>query len=68
MPLPSFLRANRRLQIALGCYLILILIALYALLPARTSHERFVLGFVLCFLAILMVKTIARAAQDRNSE
>ncbi len=62
------MRANRRLLIALGCYLILILIALYTLLPVRTSNDRFVLGFVLAFFAILIVKTIARAAQDRNTE
>ena len=64
----SFLRENRRLLIALGCYLILILIALYALLPARTSNDRFVLGFVLCFFAILILKTVVHSIQDRNTE
>ncbi|MBN1566925.1 MAG: hypothetical protein JXA73_03705 [Acidobacteria bacterium] len=68
MPIRQFLRTNRRLLIALGCYLILIVIALIALLPVRNSHERFVLGFVLCFFAILIVKTIVRTIQDRNPE
>ena len=68
MPLPSFLRANRKLMIALACYLALILIALYGLLPVRTSNDRFVLGFVLCFFAILILKTIVHAVQDQNSD
>jgi ABC-type uncharacterized transport system permease subunit len=68
MSLQSFLRANRRLLVAFACYLVLILIALHALLPVRTSNDRFVLGFVLCFFAILIVKTIAHAAQDEDPE
>ena len=68
MPLQLFLRANRRLLTALACYLALILIALYVLLPARTSNDRFVLWFVLCFFAILIIKSIIHAAQDQKME
>ena len=44
--------ANRRLIIAMACYLVLILIALYGLLPVRTSNDRFV-GFVLWFCLLM---------------
>ena len=67
-PAVVFLRTNRRLLAALACYLVLILIALYALLPVRTSHDRFVLWFVLCFFAVLILKTIVHAVQDRHSD
>ena len=68
MPLTSFLRTNQRLLIGLGCYAVLIAIALYALLPVRTSNERFILGFVLFFFAILIVKTIIHSATDREAD
>ncbi len=64
----SFLRANRRLLTALACYLVLILIALYVLLPVRTSNDRFILWFVLCFSAILIIKSIIHAVQDQKME
>jgi hypothetical protein len=48
------------------CYLVLILIALYALLPVRSSDEGFVLGLVLCLFAILIVKTIAHAGDEKS--
>jgi hypothetical protein len=67
-PALVFLRTNRKVLAALVCYLALILIALYALLPVRTSQDRFVLWFVLCFFAILILKTIVHAVQDHNSE
>jgi hypothetical protein len=59
--------AGPRLFIALACYLVLILIALYELLPVRTSNDRFILGFVLLVFALLIVKTIVHAKDD-NSE
>jgi hypothetical protein len=58
---------NRRLIVALACYGVLIGIALFALLPVRSSNEGFVLALVLCVFAILIVKTIAHA-QDEESE
>jgi hypothetical protein len=64
----AFLRTHGRLLAALACYLVLILIALCALLPVRTSQDRFVLWFVLCFFAVLILKTIVHAVQDQNSE
>ena len=54
-----------RLFIALACYLVLILIALYELLPVRTSNDRFILGFVLLVFALLIVKTIVHAKDDK---
>jgi hypothetical protein len=58
-------RANRRLLVAMACYLILILIALNVLLPVRSSQEGFLLGLVLFLFAILIVKTIAHAGDDK---
>jgi hypothetical protein len=55
---------NGRLIVALSCYFVLIVVALVVLLPVRTSHERFVLGFVLALFAILMVKTIVHSHID----
>jgi hypothetical protein len=57
-------RANRKLIVALACYFVLILIALYELLPVRTSNDRFILGFVLLVFALLIVKTIVHAKDD----
>jgi hypothetical protein len=57
---------NPRLLIALACYLILILIALYGLLPVRTSNDSFVLGFVLLVFALLIVKTIVHTSDDKS--
>jgi len=48
------------------CYLILILIALYGLLPVRNSDDRFILGFVLLVLTLLIVKTLAHAQEDKT--
>ena len=56
--------ASPRLFIALACYLVLILIALYGLLPVRTSNDRFVLGFVLLVFALLIVKTIVHTRDE----
>ena len=53
-----------RLIAALACYFVLIMAALVVLLPVRTSHDRFVLGFVLALFAILIVKTIAHSQID----
>ncbi len=56
--------ANRRLLLALGCYCILILAALWALLPARSSDERFLLGLVLCVFAVLIIKTLVHSGDE----
>ena len=56
---------NRRLIIAMACYLVLILVALYGLLPVRTSNDRFVLGCVLLVFALLIVKTLVHAGDDK---
>lgn len=61
----KFKNANRRLVVGMACYLILILIALYGLLPARTSNDRFVLGLVLLVIALFIVKTIVHAGDDK---
>jgi len=58
--------ASPRLFMALTCYLILILVALYGLLPVRTPNDRFVLGFVLLVFALLIVKTIIHARDDKS--
>jgi len=58
--------ASARLFIALACYFVLILIALYGLLPVRSSDVRFVLCFVLLVFAMLIVKTIIHAKDDKS--
>ncbi len=65
-PVLMFLRAHRRLLIALACYLILILIALYAFLPIQSSNDRFLLGIVLLVFAVLIMKTVAHAMSDKS--
>jgi predicted secreted protein len=56
--------SNRRLLAAIACYLILIGLALYALLPVRTRSDGFLLTVVLGFVAYLMIKTLAHAEDD----
>jgi hypothetical protein len=53
-----------RLMAALICYGVLLAAALVALLPVRTSNERYILGFVLALFAILIIKTIAHTQID----
>ena len=55
-----FSAANKNLLAALCCYAVLLGMALYALLPARTSDEQFIVGAVLLIFAILTAKTLAR--------
>lgn len=57
----KLLAANRRLIIAMACYCIIALMALFTLLPARSSHERFILGLVLFVIAFLALKTLVHA-------
>ena len=56
-----------RVLVAMACYCALILAALYALLPVRSSQDRFLLGAVLCVFAILIIKTLVHA-EDENSD
>ena len=49
---------NKRRFAALGCYAVLLGLALYVLLPAHTSNEQFLLGVVLLIFAILTAKTL----------
>jgi hypothetical protein len=56
---------NRRLLAAMACYFVLILVALYTLLPVRSSQEGFLLGTVLFIFAILIVKTLVHSEDDR---
>jgi hypothetical protein len=57
-------KINRKLLIALICYGVLILAALYMLLPVRSSNESFILGVVLLVFALLIVKTIVHSQDD----
>ncbi len=57
--------ANRRLLAALACYAVLIGIALYTLLPARTYYEQFILGLVLVVFALLILKTFVHSDDDK---
>ena len=50
-----------RLLIALGCYLVLIVVGLFIFLPIRNQDDRILLAFFLAVFAILAVKTIVHA-------
>jgi hypothetical protein len=52
---------KRKLIAALICYGVLILAALYLLLPVRSSNESFMLVALLLFFGFLIVKTIAHS-------
>lgn len=52
-------KANRRLLIGMICYGVLIVTALFVLLPVRSSNEAFLLGLVLVFFALLILRSIA---------
>ncbi len=54
-------KGKRRLVIAMICYGVLILVALYEFLPVRTSNDSFILVVLLLVFALLIVKTIAHA-------
>jgi hypothetical protein len=56
-----------RLVAVMACYVVLLAIALYALLPARSSHERFIVGSVIAIFILLFVKTM-KHAEDDNPE
>jgi uncharacterized BrkB/YihY/UPF0761 family membrane protein len=58
--------AKGRLVAAIACYAVLLAIALYALLPARSSHERFLVGAVIAVFILLFVKTMKHAADDSS--
>ena len=50
-----------RLLLALGCYLVLIVVGLYVLLPVQSREDRFLLGIFLTVFIILILKTIVHA-------
>ena len=54
-------RLPSRLLLALGCYLVLIVVGLYVLLPVQSREDRFLLGIFLTVFIILILKTIVHA-------
>lgn len=56
--------ANRRLILAMACYCVLALMALFTLLPAPSSHDRFLLGLVLFVIAFLAIKTLVHSQDE----
>ena len=58
--------ANRRLLAAMVCYAILILIVLAEFLPVQSANDRFLLGVLLFVFALLIIKTLAHAGEDRS--
>ena len=56
--------ANRRLLIAMVCYVVLIVAALSVLLPLRTEYDRILLGMVLAVFTLLIIKTLIHADDD----
>ncbi len=59
MPMRAFLLAQKRLLVALACYAVLALIGALAL-------DGMLRGAVLCFLAILAVKTVIHSQKDEE--
>jgi hypothetical protein len=57
--------ANRKLLKALACYAVLLGVALYELLPARTYHEQILLGLVLAVAALFIVKTLVHSEDEK---
>jgi hypothetical protein len=55
---------NRRLILAMACYCALALMALITLLPAPSSHDRFLLGLVLFVIAFLAIKTFVHSQDE----
>ena len=55
---------NRRLLLAMICYCILALVALFVLLPVRSSNEGFLLGLVLFVFAFLAIKTLVHSQDE----
>jgi hypothetical protein len=55
---------KRRLLIAIVCYLALIGVALYVLLPVQSKHDKLLLGTVLAVFTILIVKTLAHSEDN----
>ena len=53
-----------RLIISLSCYLVLIIVGLYVLLPVRSREESFILGVFLTVFAVLILKTIVHSNKD----
>jgi hypothetical protein len=51
-------KGNRRLLAALSCYIMLIILACYLLLPARSRNDQFLLLAVVGFLTYLALKTL----------
>jgi lipopolysaccharide export LptBFGC system permease protein LptF len=60
----KFRAANRRLIIAMSCYCMIALAALFALLPARSSDEQFLLGLVLFVIGFLAIKTLVHSQDE----
>jgi hypothetical protein len=50
--------AKRKLFAALGCYAVLLGLALYTFLPVYTYDEQLILGMVLLVFATLIAKTL----------
>jgi hypothetical protein len=57
-------KLNRRLLIAMICYGVLVLAALYALLPVRTKQETYILTAVLLIFFLLIVKTLVHSKDE----
>jgi len=55
---------RRRLTIAMICYGVLISVALYGLLPVRSSNEAFILLAVLLFFLVLIIKTVKHSEDE----
>ena len=58
--------ADRRLIVAMLCYAVLIGIVLAIFLPIRSSNDRLLLGTVLLVFALLIVKTLAHAGDEKS--
>ena len=55
---------RRRIAVAMICYGVLISVALYGLLPVRSSNETFILLTVLLVFLLLIIKTLAHSEDE----
>jgi membrane protein implicated in regulation of membrane protease activity len=57
-------RLPPRMYLALACYIILVAVGLYVLLPARSREEQILLALFLAVFALMAVKTVVHSNKD----
>jgi hypothetical protein len=58
--------AKGRLVAVLACYAVLLAIALYVLLPARSTYEQYLVWTIVAVFVLLFVKTMKHSEDDSS--